>query len=316
MAYYSGSANSYADVLSALVAACVAEGWGWADGILNKGPAYIRPFESVSVTESQGPGLIIQGGTGKSGSSLLNPSPEEPRMGKIWVNDPEVVWPVGYSIHIFDNPDEVFLVVRFNVDRFMWLSFGVSTVPGVQTGLWLSATTRKGFKTQTSAPGITISLTAGSDGDWQGGTNIGVTSGMPFWQHPRAISGYRNTDAVCCDLDGDIWAFGKDSARSMNAFRAADPLIARGLSAWNQDAPFIPIQCYLARLANKKSLIVDVRNARYLRIDNYDPEQIITLGSDSWKIYPGYRKNSAARNGGTLIDHTGTFGWAIRYDGP
>jgi hypothetical protein len=33
-------------------------------------------------------------------------------------------------------------------------------------------------------------------------------------------------------------------------------------------------------------------------------------------IFPWYRKYSATRDGGTNIDHTGTFGWAIKYEPP
>jgi len=61
---------------------------------------------------------------------------------------------------------------------------------------------------------------------------------------------------------------------------------------------------------------VDLQNARTLRVDNYDPGQIITLGDDQWRIYPFYRKNADQRDGTTSSggDHSGTMGWAIRYD--
>ena len=60
----------------------------------------------------------------------------------------------------------------------------------------------------------------------------------------------------------------------------------------------------------------DLAHCRFLRIDNYQPGDIIPLGPDRWKVAPWYRKNTAQRDGGSNIQHTGTFGWAIRYDGP
>ena len=67
---------------------------------------------------------------------------------------------------------------------------------------------------------------------------------------------------------------------------------------------------------NKVRLVLEVRNARYMRIGNNDPEQVITLGPDRWKVFPFLRKNASVPDGGSVIDHSGTFGWAIRYDGP
>ena len=116
-----------------------------------------------------------------------------------------------------------------------------------------------------------------------------------------------------------LWPFrasdGAGAVNSVHAIGSAAPHIERSPSAWNGESPLLPIQAYVWRASAKCSLVVDMRHARYLRIDNYEPGQIITLGGDSWKVYPFYRKASSARNGGIGIDHTGTFGWAIRYDG-
>ena len=72
----------------------------------------------------------------------------------------------------------------------------------------------------------------------------------------------------------------------------------------------------MARASNKVSILAKIENARYLRIDNLQPEQILTFGAEKWMVFPFHKKNSSVRDGGTSIDHSGTFGWAIRYDGP
>ncbi len=74
----------------------------------------------------------------------------------------------------------------------------------------------------------------------------------------------------------------------------------------------------------KKNAIVDplefvhlqFENAKFIRINNYEPEQLIVLGNDKWMVFPFYKKNSESLGGTGISDHTGTFGWVIRYDGP
>jgi hypothetical protein len=84
----------------------------------------------------------------------------------------------------------------------------------------------------------------------------------------------------------------------------------------------LPLRAWKERTPYKSSLVADLANARLLRIDNITPGDILTIGTDKWKAYPWYRKNVSARDGsgnqGSAynINHTGTFGWAIRYEGP
>ena len=43
MAYVSGNASSAADVLTALITACTANGWTNTSGVLSKGSVHVRP---------------------------------------------------------------------------------------------------------------------------------------------------------------------------------------------------------------------------------------------------------------------------------
>lgn len=318
MAYYTGVANSFADVRTALFNACVSEGWAQADAdTLTKGDAVVRATISTTNTVALGPGIILQGATGLSSGSLVNPSITRPRFGRPHQTVNPETWPMEYYIHIFDNPDEVYLVANFNVDSYWFLAFGVSDNQAITgTGLWLSATSRTGHG---QSVGVTGAINITSD---SGGTSAGTnsSSGAFFWQTVPNSNGQTNNDTIHTGIDGVAWSGDAVGAavpiNSFNAILSASTLVARLPGAWNSEAILIPIQGYVWRASNKCSLVVDVRNARYTRVDNYMPGQIITLGSDQWKIYPFYKKNTTARNAGNLIDHTGTFGWALRYDGP
>lgn len=316
MAFYTGSANSFTDLLSALVSACSAEGWAWSDGILSKGPAYVRPYISTATTATDGPGLVIQGGTGKSGATLLEASAARPRLGLPGGPGavPDIAWPVAYDILIHEAPDEVFCIVRSGIDRFYWLAFGVSDIPGIGgSGLWIAATSYRAYTTSPAS----FSIRPDSGSVWYNA--IGETCPGFLWTTGGNVASGYISDTIHTGISSAGWS-GRAATiggiDTLHAVAAAAPHILRTPSSWNQDSPLIPIQGYLWRAASKCSMVVDVRHARYMRINNYEPGEIITLGPDRWIVYPFHRKNSAVADGGIVINHSGTFGWAIRYDGP
>ena len=92
------------------------------------------------------------------------------------------------------------------------------------------------------------------------------------------------------------------------------PLIQRTPNTWNGEATLLPVQAYLARPSSKVSLIAELGHMRYVRIDNYNAGDIITLGADRWKVFPWWQRNAASRDGADFS--SGTLGFAVRYDGP
>ena len=316
MAYITGTVNSYDELLSVLVSGCQDRGWTWADGILSKGAAFVKVTVSPTAqtgSGTPGSGIYIQGGTGQSGATLSGASSVQPRLGRprAHENFAIVTWPASYHLHIFTDPDEVFLILNFDTQYCYWLAFGVSNVGGLPgTGLWLAGTA------PVNAP---VSATSGS------GFGITPTTGTAFNGAGFMVSGFltvtsrNNTaalsfDGIHADFDGLGWA-GTANATSQNAFNAwypAAPHLAMTPSSWNQDAPLLPIHGYVWRPENKCSLVLAVQNARYIRVDNYEVGDEITLGTDKWRPYPFYLKNATVRDGGTYLNHTGTFGWAIR----
>ena len=317
MAYYSGQASSYEELLNVLVNACVEQGWAWSDGILNKGKAFVKVYVSDSLTSIQGPGLILQGGTGKSGVNLINPSMCEPRLGGMHngTNAPNPTFPVDFEIFIFHDPDEVYLLIKFDVERFYYLAFGISDISLPGTGLWLSATTRKGFRNSNSNSQIGFYI--GIDTGGVSTSSYYVGSGF-FWETLRPSAEY------CYDTIhtgyGNGWSGSGSSntsvAENLNACAGLGSLISNSPNNWNSEAVLLPINISLTVDEKKVKFLGGIRNARYLRIDHYEPGQIIVLGYEKWMVFPFHKKKSSVRDGGASIDHSGTFGWAIRYDGP
>lgn len=297
MSYYTGTAVDLAGLRQALFDACVAEGWTLTGEILSKGTMFLR----VQIVSGY---LTFLGGTGQSAGALTGAAAAVSRIGTL--NNIAIAFPVKYEIFAFTN--EVYLVINYNVSYYQWAAFGKSTVQGLPgTGMWFGASCFA------SAPNVLAMVATG------GSTSSGYCVPGLFYRH----RGFANTGAnnlesrIHHGLDSLNWSDGVNATNpGAAATDAMTPLLAMLPNTWNSEAILLPIRAFLPRASNKTSLVADLEHARYTRVDNYTPGDIITLGTDRWKVFPWYLKNSAARDGGSNITHTGTFGWAVRYEGP
>lgn len=310
--YYSGSAANYTDLRAALFSACTANGWALSTDVLTKGSLAIKVTVSETAGASDGAGVILQPGTGATGATLTNPSPVKPRLGPPSYGIDQPTFPITYEIFLFTDVDEVYLVSKSNVDQHMWLAFGRSTSQGI--GIWASATSNL----HRGNTGTSISSNMSGAGLSQ------YSTGCLFWQKSQTASGggeSQNQDIIHSNIDGAIWGgippIGSErTPNSVNALHYAEPLLNVSPNAWNSDSVLIRIKPLIWRASNKNSIVADLKYARYIRVDNFLSGQLIQLGPEYWKVFPFYRKNTTERNGTNNGDHTGTFGWAIRYDGP
>lgn len=303
MAFYTGSVNTIADLISALTTACVAEGWMLSGNVLSKGTCYARVQESSGRVE-------ILGGTGVDGSNAITGAgPSSAYISKQWSGD-TLTFPVTYALHILTAPDEIYLLINYEVSRWQWLAFGSSPVAGLPgTGNWYGGSFAYG--------GTGISSGAYLTGGSGGANNSNANCPGLFWG--TAVIGNVKGSYVHHGLDAGAWSgnnWGNSIGGSANAINYNGILLASLPNAWNGEIALLPIQPLVGRSSGLYSVVTDIAHARYARIDNYEPGDIITLGTDRWRVYPWWVKNAAARDGGDGVPHTGTLGWAIRYDGP
>lgn len=298
MAYYSGTANDMSALRQALLDACVLEGWAWDAGaeVLSKGAIFLR----AQVVSGY---LRLTGRT----SAGAGDTPKVVQIGPFTASLhplPALTYPISYELFLFAQ--EVYCVINYAVDCYQWLAFGKSTVDGLPgTGMWLGATAADAL---TNYPyGFVI---GNVDGKVNSGNNL---CGALFWQITGSSGVY--TDYVHSDIDSQGWWWGQTYNADPVGINSSAPLISLLPNVWNSEAVLLPIRAYKVRASYKLSLTADLENARYTRIDNYAPGQIITIGTEKWKVFPWFRKDSSVRNGGSNITHTGTFGWAIRYEG-
>jgi hypothetical protein len=249
---------------------------------------------------------------------MSNPGPDLVSIGRIFQRTGyptmEISFPCNYEVFGFDK--ELYLVVNYDVDRYQWMAFGKSTVPGlVNSGGWCGASVGR-FTANGSLADTTYVLM----GTEFGGNIYGEIVPALFWTTNAGTSNCRNC-WVNHGLDSHGWTWNGSASSNPIGIRHVSTLLGLQPNFWNSDTVLLPIRAYKERPSYRSSLVVDLEFARLIRIDNLSPGDILTIGSDKWKVFPWYIKNSAVRNAsgvtsGTGVSHTGTFGWAIRYEGP
>lgn len=310
MAFATGSANSISDLLTALQNACTANGWTLTSGVLARGDCRVKAAVSGAM-------LTLQAGIGDDGAgNLVTPSPVTYLRAPLTAEP--LTYPCVWFAHV--STSEVYFVVKCAVDAYIMVGFGQSPVSGLPgTGVWING------NSQVTSNSLQL-INSGSSGSFYSANNAGSTStcGLFFSRSPNnqcALSHY-----VHHGLDGATWssAYGNTNAwggldLSTNATYGAIDLMTRcSPSAWNGETILVPVQPIVYRTSGFVSIIADLTDARFVRLDALLAEQVVTLGSDRWKMYPFYRRNVASRtpSTGNNLTHSGTFGIAIRYDGP
>ncbi|GHT89933.1 hypothetical protein FACS1894101_1550 [Betaproteobacteria bacterium] len=236
--------------------------------------------------------VLLRGGTGADGNGVFN--------GSTWVSAGAEYFPLTYplTVHLFTFAQEIYLVVNYSVNHYQYLAFGKSVVNGLPgNGCWVSGTMARDY--DYNGLSITCNLWTTS----RHGLYVNETSAAIFY---GVMNSYFYTG-----FNGSTWEVSDNLGQIYQS-----NLLNCSPNAWNSEAVLLPLRAFSSRPEGRLSLAVDLQNARTLRVDNYTPGQVITLGSEQWMVFPWYLKNTAARDAGVDLDHTGTFGWAIRYEGP
>lgn len=306
MAYYSGTASSLADLRTALLTHAQTDGWVLTGDVLSKAGVYFQiQVNATNVTC-----------LGCESNAVANPAPGVVSIGRIFVRTGyttrEISFPCNYEVFGFSQ--ELYLVANYDVDSYQWMAFGKSTVPGLPgQGGWCGATLGELPPVTYYATDAIIIATDMS------GNNDSTTAALFFFQGgDGGVYAHQRNCWINSGLDAQGWFYDSTVDSFGIGIKPLLPLLSMQPSTWNSESVLLPLRSYRVRPAYKSSLTVDLENARHFRIDNHAPGDILTLGADKWKAFPWYRKNIIQRNGSNnvRINHSGTFGWAIRYEGP
>jgi hypothetical protein len=299
MAFQTGSANSAADLLTAIQGFCVSNGWTLSGSVLSKGNGYTQLTVAAD-------GLSVLGGTGVDGANNLVGAGPQAVTFNTPANNTPLVYPVKYFLHVFAN--EVYALINWSVNAYTFLAFGCSPFPGLPgTGGWYCSSYAGNRPTNLN---WSSDFYTGMAVDYNSVNSTGL-----FWCYGNATPG---NGYVHHGLDGTTWTAtkagtGQAPATSAKTAAFAGPLMQQGINQWNGQAPLIPVHVYIDRGSSKLSIIASLLHVRYINMGNLAPEQIVTLGPDRWKVYPFFRKGSVYAPSGS---DSGWMAIAVRYDGP
>lgn len=330
MAYATGIANSSLDLKNALIAFCTTNGWTESAGVLSKGDNHFLPAVTgnhLKVDMGDAAGFVAPGITGANNYPYIS------------VNN---VWPVTYRLFAIseDGADTVVLaMLEANGTEYKYMMFGnLQNKLGVWNGgQWMHATyasQSNGSTSRQSNAGINIDISGGPEGGSNTeeyiqahGPLFAFTEGWPnFGSNYTAGNSF-----IKCDIDGGTYKRNQlgviSSAPSRNgcvdAFRFAKLLLYRGRNAWNGQSCLVPAHVILGRASTTFSRLGTIGHIRFMRMDNYEPGDIITLGLDRWMVLPMYKRDATtvygakgSFNNTAAVGHSGQLAYAIKYDGP
>lgn len=301
MPYYTDTVASFTLLKSTIETNCVANGWTLSDDILSKDSCF---FKLVADTTNY---LQLWGGLSQTGSTL-NSMPTHGVQIKSFASVP-ITWPITYHLFIFNNPSEVYCFIEYNSGFFQQLSFGKSNLTGIGLGAWFTGMVST-YNINTTG---NIMLNSGiANVSSIGYTNVDQTCGLFIGDSYYS----RPTSYIYSDLDGGSWKYNTDnSGPLLIASHFVSGLLTALPNASNQSTVLLPIKAVISRSSGGLTIVANLINSRLLRIDNHESKSLVTFGSDQWMVFPWYRRDVVNRNGSgtTPINHSGTFGFAIRY---
>ena len=309
MTYSSGTAGSLATLLSAIQDAAVGAGWTLSGSILSKAGAAFK----LTVVGTQ---IEIEGGLGVSGSTVTTPCTGKARLAASYVT-----LPVSYEIFTFSNPDEVYVVIKYDVQFYQQLSFGRSSVAGNEGSPWFTAACNDLAVPAGAVSALNLITSFAKIRTLyyppSGNNSVGlfvkpdstVSRGTSFFYNKASPTGWKS-DILPAPATGMRIGSSDLIAGLLNQL----PSLLTGATV------LVPIKSGCDAGSKGFMVGVNLNNARFCRIDNLNAGQVVQYGGVSWKVYPWLRKNLDFRNGQVsstiAIDHSGTYGYAIRYEGP
>ncbi|MBS0457472.1 MAG: hypothetical protein JSS44_09115 [Proteobacteria bacterium] len=309
MAYVSGTASTFAALLAGLQSACTANGWTLDGNVLHKGTCFVEAI----VVPQDFPCLRVQAGTGVAGGALTGRSDiGGAQLGTSASNDTAYystipidvpfVFPLSYEVHIHSAPDEVYLVVNYAARFYQFVAFGQSAQPGLSgSGNWYAGTDIASNRAVSSASIL-------ADGGRMAAAAL--NGGLAMCRYDSS-QGYSNNAACHHALDA-----GASAWQIEGAWRDWYDLNANTPSAFNSEAVLIPVRMYAYRPSGFVSVVAELAHARFVNIGSLDDQQIITLGTDRWKVYPWWARGAVYDAIGHNGNYSGLNGHALRYDGP
>ena len=308
MAFQTGTASSFINLLDALRLFATANGWTqnqWTDVgadkwlSLQKGGVYANFLAEADDTD-----LWIIGALGYSGAAAWNAQPsamvQQPRISTGLQG--AIAWPVTYWFFQHAAPESVEVVIRYQPTKFQWTMFGDIAKYGTWPGGEYYAASYAGLSS-------TIRAFENQQSSWPAPVLFHDSGNQPV----GGTAQYRMSN-LHAEIDSQVWwnTALANNVSFASATRHAWPLVNRSLSAFNGLTTLTPIELYALRPDAHYSPIGRVEHVRYCNVLNHNAADIIDIGGQKWMLFPWLEKGGATDTTPTTL-HAGM---AIKYDGP
>lgn len=316
--YRTGIVNNVGDLLSVVQAACTDNGWTLTAGnVLHKTDAASGKTCYVRLN-TQSTNLQVLGGTGVNGSGVLtgayvtgsgSGTERFARMGGDIGLSPGVSFPWTYHVHVYDEPDCVFVIINYAGEFFQHLEWGCSNLNIPGNGTWFSGFC--GTSTISAVGGVNIGPR---------GTFTNTTAVNCPWPFGFSSNVLRHTGNIHHGFDGLGWSGTTQGSNSVwvdneaNLHRGIGRMLECQPNAFNSRPIPQPAVIRVRRSDANVSVAAVIPGMRLLRIDTLAPGEVFSYGSEHWKAYPVYRRNSLERDGGGNVPHSGTMGFCLAVD--
>lgn len=310
MAYFTGSVNSSAQLATLLKNTAAANGWSLTGDVVSKNGAHIR------ITAPDTSEVRIEGA--RNGNFV---APDIcPRYSRIRLTN----WPSSATYHliVFENPDTVWCTINFDTITYMHIGFGVlQKYAAWDGGMWYHAQHTTGVSDLQGYSYV--------DGDIRSYyANSGNECAL-FWnQRDYHIWGGANNNKVSmlhCELRGEVWPGFEQGTGVNNDFNMIHcPSIIRPThkcnpNTFNGQTVLSPFMLSLQNTDGHYMPVGHVGHLRWVKLTNYNPGDIIQLGTEKWLLFP-WKQFDITRPDGTNDTRyslsTGVNGIALAYDGP
>lgn len=317
MAYQSVVVNSSSDLVAAIKNFAATNGWSISGDVLSKGDTYVKlQATSSTVVSLIGAKNNVFAGEEQSYQSVVR----------------FTVWPSSMICHLigFSNPDTLFCTMNYDVVNYLHIGFGKV----VKYGDWVGGSWIHSSHGYLGLDNALYSLVDGGGNVFYDSIGSPVEA-LPFWSH-QITDRWSGTAANCagskihCEINGYIWMppflNGGAPSNDLDTKMVYGPTIFTPIhrsnpNAFNGQTILTPFQLFIKGTDGFFMPIGHLEHIRFVRLTNYNPGDVITIGSTQWKVFPAFAKDTNLPNGrmnsysdGTIS--TGLQGIAVKYDGP
>jgi len=311
MAYQTGTASSLSDLKTTLELFATTNGWALNSGVLSKAGCHVKFTSDVDYLRFNiGSGDDGNGGltdafdfTGVSTGDQYRNSGQGFQIVRVR-NSQTMQFPITYHLISHVNPENIFLIINYNITHCQHIAFGNFQKYGTWGGGQYGSGTTGWYSTKQQ----TLREYSSIDGDGNNGAGAYLFAN----QYGSAYVDPCPSSAIKCDVDAQTWRgfsqtynndFPTAWERTCSAAAWSQPYLTI-LSTVNLQPVMCPPVLCIGRPAKMHSIAGIMPHVRYLRIDNYNVGDVISVGSQRWIVFP--HTNKQHYNGG----------WAIKYDGP